>query len=336
MTHASANFSKTRQMLLATLLAVALGTGQVHAGPLLDEVFGSSDAPPPAMSSSATDAALAAVDTRTTAPLSLMPPKDGGAPKTLPPVPSAASSFVDSLANFGPSSGTEIGQRALELRDEVLRLRAATTNDANEFMTLRSNGAAGAVQYHSTVAAITARLQNGTTRGNPILQRQWHEAEFSLNQVNDSLAQLNALATSVANDASLAGYLLESVQAAFQLSGAVDEDHDQLSLLRDEVSRLIVQTDYLRTEVTGDIQRQTSYLTSERNNLQSLSFAISSGEMFGANLVNRPVMMNNNSQVMAMPSAAPATMRQAPTPLASPSIPVTPAPLNNFQHNSMV
>lgn len=65
----------------------------------------------------------------------------------------------DPLAAFGPSSGTLVGNRALELRDEVLRLRSSVNLNASEFSLLRSNGAAGAVQYHSTVAAITARLQ---------------------------------------------------------------------------------------------------------------------------------------------------------------------------------
>jgi len=178
------------------------------------------------------------------------------------------------------------------LRDEVLRLRSSVNLNSNEFAVLRSSGAAGAVQYHSTVAAITARLQNGTTRGNPILLRQWEEADTSLNEVSSSLNRLNSLQTAVDADASLASYLLESVQAAFQLSGAVDEDHDQLKLLRDEVSRMVVQLDYLRNQTTNDIERQTTYLTTERSNLQALSFAISRGELLGNSLSNRPVIVN--------------------------------------------
>ncbi|NBO20123.1 MAG: hypothetical protein EBV03_13065, partial [Proteobacteria bacterium] len=175
------------------------------------------------------------------------------------PVATDFSNANDPLASFGPSSGTVVGNRGQELRDELLRLRSSVNLNAGEFSVLRANGAAGAVQYHSTTAAITARLQNGTTRGNPILLRQWEEAEASLNEVTNSLNRLNALQTSVSADASLGSYLLESVQAAFQLSGAVDEDHDQLKLLRDEVSRLIVQLDYLRNQVADDINRQTNY-----------------------------------------------------------------------------
>lgn len=235
-------------------------------------------------------------------------------------------SASDPLANFGPSSGTVVGKRALELRDEVLRLRASVNMNANEFALLRSNGAAGAVQYHSTVAAITARLQNGTTRGNPILLRQWEEAEMSLNEVTNSLGRLNALQTSIAADSSLAAYLLESIQAAFQLSGAVDEDHDQLKLLRDEVSRLIVQLDYLSNQITGDIQRQTAYLTTERANLQALAFAISRGELLSNSLSNRPVIVNPTT-IMSIPFSSSGEKQQQTgslAPTAAPSLPVTP------------
>ncbi|HEY4263096.1 MAG TPA: hypothetical protein VGM98_23240, partial [Schlesneria sp.] len=214
---------------------------------------------------------------------------------TLDASPSMAMSSdigPDPLANFGPSSGTVVGNRGLELRDEVLRLRSSVNLNTNEFNVLRSSGAAGGVQYHSTVAAVTARLQNGTTRGNPILLRQWDEADAALNEVSGSLGRLNSLQTSIDADASLASYLLESIQAAFELSGAVDEDHDQLKLLRDEVSHLVVQLDYLRNQTTNDIQRQTTYLTTERSNLQTLAFAISRGELMGNSLANRPVIVN--------------------------------------------
>ena len=214
----------------------------------------------------------------------------------------------DSLSNFGPSSGTVVGNRALELRDEVLRLRASVNLNSSQFAILRSGGAAGAVQYHSTVAAITARLQSGTTRGNPILLRQWQEANTSLEEVTTSLGRLNSLQTAVDADASLASYLLESVQAAFQLSGAIDEDLDQLKLLRDEVSRLVVQLDYLRNQITNDIERQSAYVTSERQNLQALAFAISRGELLGNSLANRPVIVNT-PLAMNMPRLYPAPWR---------------------------
>ena len=237
-----------------------------------------------------------------------------------------SSNGTDALSNFGPSSGTVVGNRASALRDEVLRLRSSVNLNSNEFAILRTSGAAGAVQYHSTVAAITARLQNGTTKGNPILLRQWEEADASLGEVTSSLNKLNSLQVSVDADASVASYLLDSVQAAFDLSGAVDEDHDQLKLLHDEVSRLVVQLDYLRNQTTADIQRQSSYLTTERANIQALAFAISRGELLGNSLANRPVIVNP-APVATVPQGS------SYAPQAAPAMPVMqgslgPAPMS--------
>ncbi|MGB9153523.1 MAG: hypothetical protein WCD70_10605 [Alphaproteobacteria bacterium] len=226
-----------------------------------------------------------------------------------------SSSSTDGLASFGPTSGTVVGNRASALRDEVLRLRSSVNLNSNEFAILRTSGAAGAVQYHSTVAAITARLQNGTTKGNPILLRQWEEADASLGEVTSSLNKLNSLQVAVDADASVASYLLDSVQAAFELSGAVDEDHDQLKLLHDEVSRLVVQLDYLRNQTTADIQRQSSYLTTERSNIQALAFAISRGELLGNSIANRPVIVTP-SPVASVPN------RYSYAPQAAPMMPV--------------
>ena len=243
------------------------------------------------------------------------------------------SSATDPLSNFGPSSGTVVGNRARQLREEILRLRSNVNLNANEFSVLRASGTAGAVQYHSTVAAITARLQNGTTRSNPILLRQWEEAENSLNQVTQSLNRLNSLQTAIDADASLASYMLESIQAAFQLAGAMDEDHDQLKLLRDEVSRVVVQLDYLRNQTSQDIERQSNYLTTERSNIQALAFSISKGELIGNSLANHPVLVNP-SPVVSLPASQPPMASpvsyspsmsengMAPAPQAAPAMPV--------------
>jgi hypothetical protein len=275
----------------------------------------------------AADDAVVASDDNATQTISESPPP--ATPVT--PDPSLAmatsSNSNDSLSNFGPSSGTVVGNRATALRDEVLRLRSSVNLNSNEFAILRTSGAAGAVQYHSTVAAITARLQNGTTKGNPILLRQWEEADASLGEVTSSLNKLNSLQVSIDADASVASYLLDSVQAAFDLSGAVDEDHDQLKLLHDEVSRLVVQLDYLRNQTTADIQRQSSYLTTERANIQALAFAISRGELLGNSLANRPVIVNPAPvATMPGPAAAPAYAPiscGAQCPQAAPAMPVS-------------
>ena len=71
---------------------------------------------------------------------------------------------------------TYVGDRASEMRDEFTRLDDEIKQNSNLFSLLRSNGIASAEVYHSTVAAISARLQIGTTPGNPILLNQYERA----------------------------------------------------------------------------------------------------------------------------------------------------------------
>ncbi|MGZ0190083.1 MAG: hypothetical protein ACKVH0_19125, partial [Alphaproteobacteria bacterium] len=141
-----------------------------------------------------------------------------------------------------------------------------------------------AERYHALVAGINARLQVGTTRGNPILTRQLSESQGQLGRIDADLARLSELAGRVSTDSALAGYLLEAVRAAYNLSGAVDEDHRQLAILEDEVNRTVILVDRLLTEINSDINRQTTYVGRERRNVTTLALAVKNGEAYGANL----------------------------------------------------
>lgn len=213
-------------------------------------------------------------------------------------VPAGQNMFAD----FGPPSGSVVSDRVFQLRDEAIGLRQAVDRDVDEFNQLRGRGAAGAIQFHSTVAAITARLEAGTTRGNPILQRQWSEAEQSLTEVNYSISKLNMLSTTLSASSSQAAYLLQAIKAAFELSGALDEDHDQLAMIRDEVARNTVNVDRIRGEINDDIRRQNTYLSTERQNLQVLALAISRGELIHNSLAGQTVIVGNEPSYGTLPN----------------------------------
>jgi len=127
----------------------------------------------------------------------------------------------------------------------------------------------------------------GTTPGNPILVQQFNRAQGDLDRVSTDIAEMNNLATRVAADSTMSAFLSESARAAFGISGAVDEDHRQLTILEDEVNRTVVLIDRLLKEVADDVRRQTAYVATERGNLNLLSAGIKSGEIYGASLVNR-------------------------------------------------
>ena len=187
----------------------------------------------------------------------------------------------------GEVTGTAIGRRVERLRNDLIEMQQSVRNDDVELQTLRQGSISNANQYQQLVAGIQAKLQVGTTPGNPNLVRAWNGAQATLDHISNAIGQMNNLANKVANDSSLASFILESVQATFGLTGAVDADHAQLTVLEDDTNRTVVLIDRLLNELNEDISRQTNYVGRERANLTVLSLAVKNGELFGTSLANR-------------------------------------------------
>ncbi len=186
----------------------------------------------------------------------------------------------------GQDTGTFVGRKVAELRSELQRLQDQVTTHNGGLQTMRADMVANAQNYHNLVASVNSRLQVGTTPGNPILVQQFNSAQTSLDNLNVGIASMNKLATAVAGMSTMSAYLAESTKAAFGVSGAVDEDHRQLTILEDEVDQTVVLIERLLTEVTEDIRRQSNYVASERSNLNTLAAGIKTGEIYGASLTN--------------------------------------------------
>ncbi len=221
-----------------------------------------------------------------------------------PPPQLGQNSFQPTGVTPGQSTGTEVGRRVERLRGDLGRLQAGVADDNTQLQTLRSQTVANATQYQNLVGQIQARLQVGTTPGNPNLVAQWNQAQSTLDQISDSVGSMTSLSNKVADDSALAAFVLESVRATYGLTGAVDEDHRQLAVLEDETNRTVVLIDRLLNELSEDVSRQTNYVGRERSNLTVLSLAVKNGELFGTSLANR-----------AFASAAPA--RNTGNPLAN-------------------
>ncbi|MGN6516752.1 MAG: hypothetical protein ACTHLR_13045 [Rhizomicrobium sp.] len=196
----------------------------------------------------------------------------------------------------GSSTGTAVGQKVAQIRSDVSGLQDKIVAAAQQLGDLRSQAGASASAYHESKARITTHLQMGTTRGNPELVAQWNSAQTSLDELTTNINALNALGTSVASDSSRAHFDLDTIQSTYNVSGAVDEDHRQLSVLEDETDQTVVLIDRLMRQISEDVQRQTAYVANERANLTTLASAIKNGELYGAEL---------GSPMMAASSAAP-------------------------------
>ena len=123
------------------------------------------------------------------------------------------------------NTGTAVGQKVQSLRADLATLDSSVHNQAASLQALRASTQNNAADYYNTVASINAKLQVGTTTGNPLLVSQWNSAQTKLDSLNQDVGSLNDLSNQIAQSASQSAYLLEAVRATFGLSGAVDEDH---------------------------------------------------------------------------------------------------------------
>jgi outer membrane lipoprotein SlyB len=218
------------------------------------------------------------------------------------------STFAPTPVTPGSPTGTIVGAKVQSLRGDVQRLEASISQQNGTLQQVRQSMAQNAGNYFALVGSINSRLQVGTTPGNPELLAQWNQAQGALDRMNDDVAKLNSLANQVAQDSSLASYILQSIRAAYGLQGAVEEDHRQLRELEAEVQRNQVPIDTLLNALSDDIQRQGTYVANERSNMVTLSLAIQNGQLYGPSLASRGFV----STPMGAPSAA--ATRERPVP----------------------
>jgi hypothetical protein len=214
----------------------------------------------------------------------------GTMPGTLPAGAGAPSteglSTTSSPVTIEPGSptGTAVGQQVDQLRSQLSGLQDQIMQNAQQLSDLRNAAGSAAATYHDSKARITTKLQMGTTRGNPELVGEWNNAQTALDQLTGTINSMSALGTQIAGESSRAHFELDTIQATFNVSGAVDEDHRQLSVLEDETNQTIILVDRLLKSVSEDVQRQTAFTANERANLTTLASAIKNGELYGGDV----------------------------------------------------
>ncbi len=185
------------------------------------------------------------------------------------------------------TSDTFVGKKVGELRQDLVKLQQNIAQYNKTLQNLRQQTIESARNYHQRVANINTRLQVGTTPGNPELVRMWNNAQADLTKVDRVVSQMNELANRASSTSALAAYLLDSVEASYSLSGAIEKDHEQLKILEDSTNRTVVLIDRLLNELSEDVARQNDYLQRERSNLSTLSLAVKNGEFYGRSLANQ-------------------------------------------------
>lgn len=191
---------------------------------------------------------------------------------------------VEKIERVG--SETLITRKIGEMTNDLSTLQNAVATAKRQLENVRYNSEIQTADYFGLVAAITARLQAGTTPGNPRLVNSWNIAQERLDKLSSNVADLNKLATAVSAQANMANFLLDAVRATYGLSGALESDHADLTVLEDDVTTTVVQINRLMNEIADDVNRRTAYLATERKNLQILALGVTNGELYGRSISN--------------------------------------------------
>lgn len=219
-------------------------------------------------------------------------------------IPATAAEQQGTAPAAAAQATTQVGQRAVQLRDDAARLQGLISTHQQALRQLRGEGTDSAQRYQTLVGQINARLQVGTTPGNPLLTQQLGQAQGELDRFSANIGAMSQLATQIGSSASLGAFLLEALRGAYAISGALEEDHRQLSQTEDEVGRAMVTIDRIRVEVSEDIARHSSYVGRERANITTLAAAVRSGEFFGPGLVARSFGAGSTAMAQPAPTAS--------------------------------
>jgi len=112
------------------------------------------------------------------------------------------NNFQPDGVTAGQTTGTEVGRRVERLRGDLGRLQTNIGNGNQLLQELRQQTIINANTYQGLVADIQARLQVGTTPGNPNLVAAWTQAQTTLDQISDGVGQMNSLSNNVADASS--------------------------------------------------------------------------------------------------------------------------------------
>ena len=226
----------------------------------------------------------------------------------------AEAGIVLGDTNFEPvnvsevsNTGTFVGQKVVTFRSELSQLQNSIKNNNAELQKIRTSVVNNALQYHKTIATIEAKLQVGTTPGNPHMFDMLAQAQNNIQVMSTNSAALNQLSAKIAADTANTDYLVESIRSAYSISGAVDEDHRQLRVLENEAGQTSILMHSLLNEVNSDIARQQQYVDTANNNIAKLSDAIRVGSFGVSNVpLSRaplaPITVGRNHQTMQAPA----------------------------------
>ena len=186
----------------------------------------------------------------------------------------------------GPS-GTFVGQKIGPLREDFIAVSEAFNIHRDSYEEIKTRVYGASTEFYGTIAAVNTKLQLGTTPGNPVLVRQYDQAQSELDNIEEYMREINLLNQKVNADAGVVALLKSTLNKTLRLAGAIDQDHRQLELLEDDTEKLEIDIARLINEITEEISRQAGFAKIENQNMLVMAVAIRNGEAMGTGILNR-------------------------------------------------
>jgi len=183
------------------------------------------------------------------------------------------SSTIDTLVPTQTLVGSKVAETKKMLQGLQGKIEPVIQKTRQEY----ENIILEANQYHKIVGDIEAKLQLGTTPANPQLVALRGEASQQLVQITHVLGKLGDLSQEFRNFSQQTQSMSAQVQQTLVLPGAIDEDHAQLILIRQELDQLNGKICQILSVMVANIWRQGQWLTDEQLRFEDLSLAVESG-----------------------------------------------------------
>ena len=220
----------------------------------------------------------------------------------------ACSATSETLFGDGKSANdanakqnSELGSNAFmkskiaNLTSEKDQLKKLVESRKDSLQSMRNETNTAVSEYRNSVAKINAKLQVGTTPGNPELMDEWKNARAKLERVNNISFDIKRLVADVESDQSMVDYMLGSIQASYNISGTTEDEHKQLKALEEEVRQIGASISTFARKIDAEAERQQSYVEIEKNNLNDVAFNIKNSKPQGTGAAPTDYFANGGS-----------------------------------------
>ena len=108
---------------------------------------------------------------------------------------------------------TPVTARVDELADEVVDVQNQLENRTARLDGLNNTAETIARDYYALIAGMNAKLQSGTTPGNPDLVESWDAAQVALNALGETSSEFAALGNDLSDTAARAAVIQDNIRS---------------------------------------------------------------------------------------------------------------------------